>query len=110
MKGVLELNRYTLTKEIKEKYLPIVDRFIDKIEGSENLTDEEYTIDFSDTELNPYRLIEIMKELGYKEGDLNENGWQWNFSVEFTKENSKPITVWGCGMTFELNLSVSDFM
>lgn len=110
MKGVVKLNRYKLTNEIKEKYLPIVDKFIDKVEASDDLADEEYTIDFSDTELNPYRLIEIMKELGYKEGNLNENGWQWDFSVEFTKENSKSITVWGCGITFELNLSVSDFM
>ena len=114
------MNRYTLTEEIRNEFLPIVESFVDKMdslteEEVEGMDNEEFVIDFSDTKLNPYLLMQIMKELGYHEEEFNENGWQWDFSVEFTKDGSFPSTserlqVLGCGITFELKLSVSEFI
>ncbi|MUG45507.1 hypothetical protein [Paenibacillus woosongensis] len=98
-------NRYTLTEKIREKYTPIVQEFIQKLEDSNPKdTDILLEVDFSDTELNPYTLGELLEELGYERGDQQENGWQLNFWIPYTKQGCKAIQVDGTGITFELKL------
>ena len=58
-------NRWQLTDDVKQKYLPAVQEFIDKLESEEY--DESPEIDLSDTELNPYTLQKLLESLGYNE-------------------------------------------
>ena len=103
------MNRWLLTPEIQDKYTPIVQAFINKLENTniENSADilEQ---DFSDTELNPSQLVELLENLGYKEESRGDNGWELDFWINMYKSNFKSIQVTGCGMTFELQLSEKD--
>lgn len=101
------MNRWTLTDEVKAKYTPIVEEFIKEVENSDPEADF-LEKDFSDTELNPYTLWQLMESLGYKQGYLDTNGWEMDFWIPFTKENCKPLVVSGCGITFTLTLAETD--
>lgn len=97
------MNKWTLTEEVEGKYKPIIQRFIDKVEKSDYIDDEDF-LNLSDTELNPYTLWELLKNLGYEKEEIDSNGWQLDFSIEFKKEGFKNIVIEGTGITFELNL------
>lgn len=115
------MNRWTLTEEVKEKYKPIIQEFLNKMESLtgeqiESMDNDEFCLELSDTELRPYTLLELMKEFGYGDENFDDNGWELDFWIDITKsEGSYPSTserlcIHGCGMTFELNLSVKEFM
>lgn len=57
------LNRYELTKEIKNKWYPIIKDFLDILDNwkpeYENDDTKKTELDLSDTELNPYTLKEL---------------------------------------------------
>ena len=112
------MNRWKLTEEIKEKYKPIIEEFLDKID---NMTDEEvensdneiFTIDLSDTELRPCTLQELMKEFEYDDSEFDDNGWEMDFWITMNRSYDKltdTICINGCGMTFELKLTIDGFM
>lgn len=100
------MNRWKLKDEIKLKYMPIVKKFIEGVEkvDIEN-SDELLKKDFSDTELNPYTLGIILENLGYERNNQDDNGWELDFWITYTKKGYRPIMINGCGMTFELQLS-----
>lgn len=59
------MNRWNLTEEVKQKYTPVVKEFLESLKvPSEELREK----DFSDTELNPYTLWELLESLGYEKG------------------------------------------
>ena len=99
------MNRYELTNEIREEYLPIVQELIKQIEESDNA--EEICKDFSDTRLNPYTLEKLLEELGYENNEMDTNGWQMDFWIYFTKDGCKTLCLSGTGITFELKLSAA---
>lgn len=105
------MNRWKLTDEIKEDFMSLVKDHIVKIEGADlgevNLYD--ITLDLSGTEMNPSRLEDLLEILGYKKEDMDENGWQWDFWIKFTKKHCRNLVVRGCGYTFELKLSGEDY-
>lgn len=98
-----KINRYELLPEVKEKYMPIVKKFIEELENYSGCADD-LKKDLSGTELNPYTLSTILKELGYEEIDLDRNGWQMDFWWYFEKPKCKSIQISGTGITFELFL------
>lgn len=57
-----------------------------------------------------------MKEFGYTKEEFNNNGWELDFRIRIqNKEKSydsscERLCIHGCDMTFELNLSVDEFM
>jgi hypothetical protein len=103
------MNRWTLTDEVKEKYTPIILDFINQVETVDReAATELLEIDFSDTELRPYTLWQILENLGYDDHDQDDNGWEMDFWLTFRKEGFRPIQIKGCGMTFELILSEYD--
>lgn len=115
------MNRYELSKDVKEKYKPIVEEFLNKMKSLNNyeieyMNNEEFRLELSDTELRPYTLLELMREFGYGDEEFEDNGWQLDFWINIEdKEESYPSTcevlcIHGCGITFELNLSVREFM
>lgn len=111
------MNRWTLTEEVKKKYKPIIEEFLNKIENMsdeeiENSENEVFSIDLSDTELRPYTLQELMKEFGYDDSEFDDNGWELDFWINMTRKGNKltdKICISGCGMTFELNLTIDGF-
>jgi len=97
-------NRYALTDEVRLKWTSKILQMIEKIEN--NSTENDLLeFDLSDTELNPYTLCEILEAEGFEKGDQDDNGWQMDFWIPFTKEGYEKIfKVEGTGITFELNL------
>ena len=97
------MNRWKLTPEARERFIPKIMEMIEKIEARSS--EDVLEFDLSDTELNPYTLCSLLKELWYEQGDQDENGWQFDFWIPFTKTDHKDIQVKGTGMTFELFLA-----
>ena len=100
------MNRWILTQEVKDKYLPKVLEFLDEI-NTVYIDDTEAplrSIDFSDTELNPYTLSKLLESLGYDKDETDSNGWEMDFWIYFSKDGFANVIVRGCGMTFELVL------
>jgi len=103
------MNRWHLTEEVKIKFTPIVEQFIGEVENIDIEERKELLEkDFSDTELNPSRLGELLEELGYEEENRNDNGWELDFDITMIKEGHRPLVIRGCGMTFELMLCELD--
>lgn len=109
------MNRYNLTDEVRTKYKPIVAAFLEKIN---NMSDDEicessednYKLDLSNTELNPYTLgILLEEEFEFEDKDHEDNGWQMDFWITYNKNTSERvnrITIMGTGIIFEMFLSV----
>jgi hypothetical protein len=101
-------HRWLLTDEIRDKVRPQIEEYI-KILHTIDLDDVKIDIpelDFSDTSINPYQLCKMLKELGWEQGTQEDNGWQMDFWIPFTKENEYPLLLSGCGITFELKLAI----
>lgn len=94
-------NNWDYNEMLKEKYLPLINKFIAKLE----MSDEDLELDFIGTGLAPYHLWKILEELGYKNIDLDSNGWEQDFWIKFTKKGYKTILITACGMTQEVKIS-----
>lgn len=99
-------NRYMLTEEVKQQFNSIINIFIETLEASEE--GKEPTLDLSDTRLNPYTMRSFLVELGYRVVASEDNGRQMDFWIDLEKEGCKPLSISGCGMTFELKLGVRE--
>lgn len=112
------MNRYELTEEVRNTWKPIIKVFIEKLES---LTEEDMKkeneltmcLELSGSTLNPYTLMKILKELGYTNESIDSNGWQMDFWIKMSKNNNihypsgcENLIINGCGITFELILSV----
>ncbi len=115
------MNRWNLSKDVRNEYMPIIEEFLNKMQALsydefEVLSSEEVTIDFSDTRLAPYTLLELLREFGYEDAEFNNNGWELDFWIDISKENMEfpstceKLCIHGCGMTFELYLSLQNHM
>lgn len=114
-------NRWKLSKEVKDKWEPVIQAWLSKInnmteEEIESAPDDTFSLDLSDTELNPYTLWGLLEGIGYKKTGAEDNGWELDFWINFDVINqpagsiTNALCVHGCGMTFELKLSLSEFM
>ena len=114
------MNRWTLTDDVKEEYYEVVENFLNKLESLtteqiENMDNDEFTIDLSDTKLRPYTLLELMREFGFGDAEFDDNGWELDYWIRISREGSNNNTtssmyIHGTGMTFELNLTSAEFM
>lgn len=93
-------NRWTLTKEVRREFTPIIQKFIDDKSLS--------SLDLSDTKLNPYTLGEILEELGYEKTEIDSNGWEMDFSIHYNKEGHTELVLSGTGITFELKIEIRE--
>lgn len=101
-------NRYYATEEQKEKFIPILQEFIDRIEAASE--EEVYSIqlNLTDKGINPAQIWDILEELGYEENYEDYNGWQLDFWIKFEKEGCRTISMSGTGITFEVLLEVQE--
>jgi hypothetical protein len=99
-------NRWNYIPEIKEKYLPSILEFIEKLK----INDEtQPVLDLTRSGLAPYHLWKILEELGYENDDIDDNGWEQDFWVTMKKDNAPTIIIRGCGMTFEVSLTREEY-
>ena len=92
-------NRWKPTKEQKEKFIPMIKEFIEKIKKN---PDTKECIDFYNQGISPSQLKDILEdELGFEEVDFDRNGWQWDFWITMRKDDIDYMIV-GTGMTFEM--------
>ena len=113
-------SRWELKKDIKEKYKPFIADFLNNLENLtkeevENSDDDIYDLDLSNTELNPYTLLTLLKEeFGYTDEEFDHNGWELDYWITIKRpgktypSSCENLTIRGCGMTFELILSAYD--
>jgi hypothetical protein len=99
-------NRWTLTEEVKQKYTPIVEEFINKLEPMDSEDSGAECLELSDTELSPYTLVELLGHMGYKQTDADQNGWQMDYWLTVGKSGFKTLCVSGTAITFGLRLSL----
>ena len=110
------MNRWQLTDEIREKFVPILKEYLNKMDTipEEDFEEQTYDLDLSDTGINPYQLWQLLeKEFGYEEVDIDENGWEQDFWIRIKRTDGKTfsngsehLTINCCGMTFEVKLGV----
>ena len=108
------MNRWELTDDVRKEYKSIIEELLIKTRDLtdneiEHMHNEEFTIDLSDTELRPYTLVKLMEsEFGYTDAEFDDNGWELDFWIKMSPPNNKytKICINGCGMTFELKLTV----
>ena len=85
-------------------------------EEIKELDSEEFTLNFSDTKLVPFTLMKLLEEFGYENVEFNDNGWELDFWIYASRENvtfpstCEKLCIHGCGMTFELNLSLQEWL
>lgn len=96
------MNRWTLTEKVREKFIPIVQRFIGQVELQQS--PDLLELDLSETELNPFTLVELLEGLGYKNVSQDTCGWQFDFWMRMEKEGYTTLRVDGTGIIFELKL------
>ena len=112
------MNRWNLTDEIRNRIKPLLTEYLYKVENVtaeqvEKMSNEELSLDLSDKGINPHQLQELLEELGYEEDGFDSNGWQWDFWMYMKRIDEKhfdstceKLVVSGCGMTFELIISL----
>lgn len=122
-------NRWALTDEVKNEWLPKVKAFLEgryhpACQGqcvdcntvcsymeTNPFKKDEYrctydTYDLSVTSLVPYTLMQLVKELGYTNYELDENGWEQDFWMRFPQKDGDDfrLVIEAQGMTFSLSL------
>lgn len=110
------MNRWHLTDKIREKFKPILQEYLNKVETVtveqvERMANEELGLDLSDTGINPSQLVDLFEEFGYEETSRDNNGWELDFWIHMRRNDGKcfdstceHLVVFGCGMTFELKI------
>lgn len=90
-------NRWVPTKEQKEKFIPIIQEFIQRMDEN---PDAKETIDFYNQGISPSQLKDILEDdLGFEEVDFDRNGWEWDFWITMRKDGIDYV-ISGTGMTF----------
>lgn len=101
-----ESNRWILLEEIKLLYTPTIERHIKAIESSDNHW--SCNLDLSNSELNPYTLGLLLEELGYEKEDQDDNGWQLDFWITYSKQGAENLLIYGTGIVCEFGLRGED--
>lgn len=63
-------------------------------------------IDLTQKDLCPENVIDVLRNMGYEDEDYDTNGWEQDTWISFFKEGEKPLMLFYCGRTFEMNLSI----
>lgn len=92
-------NRWEVTHEQKEKFIPILQKFINK--ALKTLNTKEY-IDFYNQGISPYQLKSILEDdFGFEDNGFDSNGWELDFWITMSKDGTD-FMIAGTGMTFEM--------
>lgn len=95
--------QWHLTKFEKKIYPLIIKWHIMRLENE--IVDK---VEFTRMNINPYQLQEMLEDMGYYQDYFETNGWEQDCWAGYKKEGHTPITIFSCGMTFDLTLYRSD--
>ena len=103
------MDGWDLTDELRNKFKPIVDDYINLLESDEVDNIHEKYIKLTNQGINPIQMKELLEEMGYEEEyPIDSNGWQFDFWWDFTnpkrEKYAKKLCICGCGITFDLML------
>lgn len=105
------MNTWVLTQEQREKFKPIVLEYISKINNTDECELVE-NLNLTFKEISPYQLKELLEELGYEKTDFDKNGWECDFWITMQNKNvsnrAQTLCIFGCGMSFKLELGVKE--
>lgn len=101
------MNRYGITDEMRNTFLPTIKQFIEKVENREDKL-EYIELDFTNKGISPYQIWGLLEELGYESRWKGDNGWQLDFWWDFNKEGCTTIKMFGTGIMFEVKIYVGD--
>ena len=109
-------NRWLLDEETKAKVKDMIVAHIDKIAKYEFKTGSnsrwDILLDLSELPgVGPYHVECIIKDLGYKEIDSNNNGWQMDYRFHFQHpepDKFPPLCLSGTGIIHEMYLHGED--
>lgn len=101
-------NRYYSTEEQKEKFIPIIQDFINRIESASEEEVYDIELDLTDQGINPSQIWDILNVLGYEDEYIDSNGWELDFWIKFEKEGFRTITMRGTGIIFKVLLEVQE--
>lgn len=97
-------NRWEVTQEQKDKFIPMINEFIEKMKENPNKT---ASIDFYNQGISPTQLKDILiDELGFEYKDMDRNGWEMDFWITLSKDGIDYMIA-GTGMTFEMVLRLA---
>lgn len=106
----MRTNGWELTDEQKQKFIPIIKEYVDKLESTD-LDDTVDELELTFQGIGPYQLSKILEELGYEEDEdcpSDSNGWEMDFWLYYNhpgkKNYAERLVISGTGMTFELQL------
>ena len=69
---------------------------------------EQWEVSYVGTGLNPCKIDDLLEELGYTRGDIDENGWEGEFWITYTKPNCYPLTLYYEAWDFDIKLRVEE--
>ena len=103
------MDGWDLTDELRRKFKPIVDDYINLLESDEVDDVHEKYLKLTNQGISPMQLKELLEEFGYKEKyPIDSNGWQFDFWWYFTNQKreryAKELCICGCGIAFDLIL------
>ena len=110
------MSRWEVTKEVEDKYVDIIGKFLNEVDSKtpediEAMKDDSFVLPLSDTELNPYTLQKILElDFGFEYDDMDTNGWEMDFWIDLHRDTeglTKRVCISGEGITFTLNLEVN---
>lgn len=106
-----KINGWKLTNELREKFIPIIEEYINKLEQTDLEENEPDKLELTHQGIGPYQLGELLQELGYQEDEdcpMDTNGWQCDFWMYYNhpdkKNYAEKLVISGTGITFELEL------
>ena len=86
-----------MAKEKKVEIKKRLDAYLKQAKEDPDNLEEELKID--DLDVIPYKVWEYLeKELGWEEVDMDHNGWEMDFYVEFVKEGEPKLQLMGSGI------------
>lgn len=73
------------------------------IENKDRIDD----VDFSQENISPYQLYNVLEALGYDRNNWDSNGWEQDTWATYENpEKDIEVSIYSCGMTFELKLGL----
>ena len=110
------MSRQKVTKEVEDKYIDIIGKFLNEVDSKtakdiEAMEDDSFVLPLSDTELNPFTLQKILEQnFGFEQDNRDDNGWEMDFWIDLHRDTdglTKRVCISGEGITFALNLEVN---
>ena len=100
------MSGWNLTDEIRDNIGTLLYGYLLELSELDVENEEIPTLNLSDKGISPSQLSDLLEEFGWERGEQEENGWEMDFWIPFTKHNIYyTLTLSACGHTFTLELS-----